>query len=97
MVPENGSFTYISHDTLLTSDLTVPVGTTHMVLGSGNASDVYGILAVKFNGADLNKILVPLGQFIRLTNIVGGTTDLLTNTGLPGSSVTSATYYKWES
>jgi hypothetical protein len=97
MVPENGSFTYISHDTLLTTDLTVPVGTTHMVLGSGNSSDVYGILAVRFDGTTLNKILVPLGQFIRITNIVGGTTDLLTSTLLPVSSVTSATYYKWES
>ena len=97
MVPENGSFTYIGHNTLLTSDLIVPVGTTHMVLGSGNSSDVYGILAVKFDGTTLNKILVPLGQFIRITNIVGGTTALFTSTALPVSSVTSATYYKWES
>ena len=102
MVPENGSFTFISHATLDangSSTTPTPKDVTHVVLGSTSNADTYGILAVRFDGTNLNKILVPLGQFIRLTGIVN-TPTVVTNfqrqSSDPASSVISITFYKWE-
>lgn len=96
MVPANGKFTYISYATLTTSNTLVPVGTTHCVFGTGTYTDHYGILAAKFNGSDTLKVAVPLGTFMRLANIIPGTTNLLTNSDAPVSSVNNVTFYKWE-
>lgn len=96
MVPANGKFTYISYAALGPSNTLVPVGTTHCVFGSGSYSDHYGILAAKFDGTTTLKVAVPLGTFMRLANIIPGTTNLLTDANAPASSVTNVTFYRWE-
>lgn len=96
MTPSNGRYMFISHATLTTNDTLVPVGTTHCVFGSATAADVYGVLGVELDGTNLNKLLVPLGEFIRIGSIVGGTTNMRTEATTPASSVTSVTFYRWE-
>lgn len=96
MNPPNGRYMWISHATLSASDTLVPAGTTHIVFGSATAADVYGIAAIKFNGTDIQKAQVPLGTFLRIGSIIPGTSDLLTNATAPASTVTSATFYRWE-
>ena len=96
MTPSNGRYMFISHATLSASDTLVPVGTTHCVFGSAAAADVYGVLGVELDGTNLNKLLVPLGEFIRIGSIFGGTTNMRTEGTAPASSVTSVTFYRWE-
>lgn len=96
MTPENGKFTLISHATLSTSNFTVPIETTHIVFASATTSDEYGILGFKPNGSTLQKLVLPTGTFIRLGNVTNGTSTLVTDATAPATTITSATFYKWE-
>ena len=96
MTPVNGRYMYISHVTLSTNDTLVPLGTTHCVFGSGVTADGYGLLGVKFDGSTLNKLQVPLGQFVRIGSIIPGTTYVLTESNTPATTVTTITFYRWE-
>lgn len=96
MIPANGKFTYISYTALGPGAVVVPAGTTHCVFGTAAYSDHYGILAAKFDGTNTLKVAVPLGTFMRLANIIPGTTTVLTDGNAPASSVTNVTFYKWE-
>jgi hypothetical protein len=96
MLPENGKFTYINHVTLSTTPATIPLETTHCVYGTTTYTDEYGILAIQFDGSTTVKVSVPLGEFVRLGNIIPNTSKVLTNASAPASTVTAVTFFKWE-
>jgi len=96
MTPENGKFTLISHATLSTNNSTIPLGTTHIVFATATTSDEYGILGFKPDGSTLQKLVLPTGTFIRLGNVTNGTSTLVTEGTVPITTITSATFYKWE-
>lgn len=98
MIPDNGTFQFVSHITLTGSDQLIPEGTTHMVFGSADSTHVYGTLAFKVNVGDdvgLRKALLPLGTFIRLSSLLPGIGEVLTEGSAPASTITSVTCYKW--
>jgi len=96
MTPHNGRFMFVSHATLSTNDTLVPAGTTHCVFASAATADVYGLLGVELDGTNLNKLQVPLGQFVRIGSITPGTSNMRTEATAPATSVTSVTFYRWE-
>lgn len=96
MTPHNGRFMFVSHVTLSANDTLVPVGTTHCVFASATTADVYGLLGVELDGTNLNKLQVPLGQFVRIGSIIPGTSNMKTEGNTPATSVTSVTFYRWE-
>ena len=96
MIPENGKFKFLSHVTLDANNTPVPVGTTHIMCGTATATNIVGILGAKFDGSTLVKLLVPLGVFFRLSNVVGGLSNFLTEGTGVVSTVTSVTFFKWE-
>jgi hypothetical protein len=88
---------YISHSGSLSATNTlVPLGTTHIVFASAATADVYGLAGIKLDGTTLSKMQVPLGEFVRIGSIISGTTNLVTEGTAPVTSVTSATFYRWE-
>jgi hypothetical protein len=96
MNPPNGRYMYISHVAVGATAVAIPLGTTHIVFASAATADVYGLLGVNLDGSTLSKMQVPLGEFIRIGSIVPGTTTLITNGTAPATTVTSATFYRWE-
>lgn len=97
MIPENGKFVFISTVALQVSPAaTVPIGTTHCVFGSTAFTDEAGFLAINLNGSTLSKLLVPLGEFVRVGNIVPGVSTVVTEATAPASTVTHISFFKWE-
>jgi hypothetical protein len=96
MIPENGRFVFISTLTLTASPAVVPLTTTHCIYGSASFTDEAGTLAIRFDGTNLNKVIVPLGEFTRIGNIIPGTSSVLTEGTAPASSVTVISFYRWE-
>lgn len=97
MIPENGRYSFISHATLTTTPLTVPADTTHIVFGTAATTDEYGLLGLKVtSAAALQKLAVPTGVFLRLGNIASNVSQLVTEATAPATTITTATFYKWE-
>ena len=97
MIPENGKFVLISTIAALgTSNTVIPVGTTHMVFISATTSDLYGILGFKPDGTTLQKLTLPTGAFLRLGNVVNGTSALVTEATVPATTITGVSFYRWE-
>lgn len=104
MIPENGVFVFISHATLSTTPLTIPSGTTHIVVATGVTGtllqDESGILGFKESAAGANKILaISCGEFIRLfSNIPAGVAQFFKTTTVGGiaPNIDQVSFYKWE-
>lgn len=96
MIPVNGKYTFISTATLSTGNTVIPTGTTHIVMSTAVTSDDYGILGFKPDGSTLQKLTLPTGSFLRLGNIIPGTSAVCTEATAPATTVTAITFYKWE-